>query len=697
MARTRQELEEFIKKKTEENQQLVAELEASTVDSLNQMEKEEVTTGNLEAAVRGAARGFTAGFDDDIASGIQALHDTIGEMDTAFDEGLVKGLDKSLSTYKEKFRQNKQDYDEAMRKLEANHPMSFNTGDIVGSALSFTLAPGPNTLKGAAGLSKLATHSWMHGFGRSDEETLGGRIEAGTEAMQSGTVFGAAGEVLGPVAVKKVASMAEGLQADKFLTFLRGHTNKEQLSPFAITQRLKDRKVTEFAENAVKMKRKDGKYVLSPLQNVAEAIDSTGQAMKEVGEDMGTILNSTQEKMGNVDAPLLISKLKRKLVEPDLGPIQSLPGQREAAKKLSKYIDDMFYIEDFTQAPTVTKAGKEIYPKRLAITDVMSLHSSKANLFDEIGQEVKRNNNLFGKKLQDLAHELHGEVRDTIKKEMPESFPAYDKLSKKYTDLVNVKSALELRAKSDNAVNYARNIFWKAMSAKTVIGAAGAAAFGVESSTALAVATGISTLAAHPQTNLMVAKGLGPLIRALKAKPDLYRNLAARIAHAATMSSDIWQDEVMSAAAYVDLSEEPLARTMDELLIRKDSVLTTLNSSSPKLAEDLDNAIRDKNEKKIGEIIGGTIGITSQMQPGIGFNGKVYTANDKQTIMTWIKSSIPNARQRMQVEKKFKSDFAIPEGYGDDKKTTELYGQAFQPEESPAMKAAREKIFKQPY
>ena len=696
MARTRQELEQFIRQKEEENKALMAELEASAVEASNQMEKEEVTSGNLEAAARGAVRGFTAGLDDDIASGIQALNDTIGELDGAFDQGLIKGLDKSLSTYQENFRQNKQDYNEAMRKLEKNHPFSFNTGDIVGSALSFAVAPGPNTLKSAAGLSKLATHSWMHGFGRSDEETLGGRIEAGTEAMQSGVALGAAGEMLGPAAVKKLAGMAEGLQADKFLTFLRGHTNKEQLSPFAITQRLKDRKVTDFAENAVKMKRKDGKYVLSPFQNVMEAIDSTGQAMREVGEDMGTILTTTQEKMGNVDAPLLISKLKRKLVEPSLGPIQSLPGEREAAKKLSKYIDDMFYIEDFTQPPTITKAGKEIYPKRLAITDVLSLHSSKANLFDEIGQEVGRNNNLFGKKLQDLAHELHKEVRDTVKKEMPESFKEYDKLSKNYTDLVNVKTALELRAGSDNAVNYARNIFWKAMSAKTVVGAAGATMFGVESSTALAVATGIATLAAHPQTNRMVAKGLGPLVRALKAKPDLYRQVAARIAHAATMSSDVWQQEVMNASAYVDLSEEPLARTMNELLLRKDSVLTSLNSIDPKLAEDLDLAISNGNEQKVGEIISKTIGATSQMQPGIGFNGKVYTNTDKQKIAGWIKSNIPNSRQRMKVEQKFNSDFVIPQGYGDDAMTKKMYGKPFQKEE-PIKRIAKEKINRKPY
>ena len=190
----------------------------------------------------------------------------------------------------------------------------------------------------------------------------------------------------------------------------------------------------------------------------------------------------------------------------------------------------------------------------------------------------------------------------------------------------------------------------------------------------------------------MAAKGLSKLAAGLQAKPDLYSNIASRISYAATVSSEAFHEEVSNAAAYVDLSEEPLDRTMDALLLRKDSVLTTLNSMDPKAASDLDNAIRNKNENKIGEIIGRSIGVTSQMVPGLGFNGKAFTEIDKNQVRSWIKSNVTNTRQRMNMEKKFNSDSIIPEAMLDPKKA-EGMKQPFVTEEYRRARDKRNKAY----
>ena len=682
---TEQEIKDEIAAIEQQQAQLKQELDTSVLAEENAREKEEVKSGNLEAMAAGAIKGLSFGFDDNIAAGVQALSDTIENSDKAFEEGLVKGLDKSLSSMAESYRKGKQEYRDAQKKLEEKHPVSFNTGDIVGSALSFSLGGVPKT--GALMLSKLATTGFMHGAGRSDAETLGGVIEAGMEGAEVSGAMGIAGEIVPGAVGKKVVSKLEDLSADRFLTFLRGTSTSKQLSKFNIQERLKEQKVLDWAEEVTKYTRKDGKKVLSSFQTAETALESTRVAMKEAGEDIGSILAKTDE-VAEINVPALHQKLKRKLVDPILGREQVSPKQRLNAQKLDKYLEDLFYMDDLTQTPVVTKSGAKVYPKVQQISTVQSLQQVKTELFDEIVEETANKSYTYANSLKKLANELHESINSEVQKNMPKTYGQFRKASDKYRNLNHLNDALEVRAKSNDSLNYATKLFLKATAYSSIGAMAGASIFGVDPKVTAGVATGIALLSKHPQTNIVAAKGLAMLAKGLKAKPDLYSNVAARINHAATVSSEAFHEEVMNAAAYVDLSEEPLGRTMDDLMLRKDSVLTTLNSTDPTLAEKLDKAIKAKNEKQIGEIIGGSIGLTSQMAPGIGFNGKAYTAQDKQTVMSWIKQNVPNARQRMKIEKAFSTNFVIPEAMLNPAKAKDLK-QAFTTEE---YKRARDKI-----
>lgn len=641
-----------------QQQQLTDELNTSVVAEENQREKEEVESSNAEAMARGAMRGFSFGLDDEIAAGIQAVGDTIEESNKMFDEGLVKGLDKSLSTYAENYRKRQQEYADAQRKIEEKHPISFNLGDIIGSAGSFALGGAPKTAVHLG--SKLATTGFMHGFGRSDAETLGGRIEAGQEGSIISGATGFLGEVVPGAVGKKAANMLEDLSADRFLTFLRGGSASKKLSKYNIQENLKEKKVFDWANEVLTYTRKDGKKVLSPLQDAEAALDSTRVAMKETGSDIADVL-SKSDKVVEINVPALHSKLKRKLVDPIMSREQVSPKQRANAQKLSKYLDDLFYMDDLKQSPVITKAGAKVYPKVEQISTVQSLQQVKTELFDEIVEETANKSYTYANSLKKLAHELHGSIDEVVRTSMPDQYKSFRQAADKYRNLSHVNDALEVRVNSSDSMNFATRLFLKATAYSSVGAMAGAAVLGVNPGITAGVATGIALLAKHPQTNALAAKGLGKLAAGLKARPELYSNIAARINQAATVSSEAFHDEVMSAAAYVDLSEEPLGRTMDDLLLRKDSVLTTLNSMDPTIADKLDKAIRNKNEQTIGEIISGTIGVTSQMAPGIGFNGKAYTAAEKQRVMSWIKDNVPNSRQRMKMERSFRSSSIVPE------------------------------------
>lgn len=663
-AALQQRLEELSK----QNKKLMQELDESVVAEQNAMEKEEIQTSNMEAMARGALKGFTFGMDDELASATQALGDVAESADQSFNEGLVKGLDKSLSIYAESRRKYKQEYEEAQKKLEEKHPVSFNIGDIVGSAASYALGPAPVSAVGH--LSKLATTGFMHGFGRSESETLGGRLEAGMEgAEMSGASM--LGEFAGP-ALSKAGQKVKEWGSERLLTFLKGSSKSSKLSKISIEDRLKDQKLSEWADKVISYKTKDGKNVISPFQTGEGAISSTRQAMKEVGSEIGEVISKADTNV-EINVPALHQKLKRKLIDPIMSREQVSPKQRQNAQKLNKYLEDLFYMDDYTQAPIVTKTGAKIYPKVQQISTVQSLQQVKTELFDEIVEETANKSYTYANSLKKLANELHSSIDEVVKTSMPkEVYSSFRNAAEKYKNLNHLHDALEIRNKSSDSMNFATNLFLKATAYSSIGAMAANATLGVDTKVAAGVITGLTLIAKHPQTNAMAARGLSKLAAGLQAKPDLYSSIASRISYAATVSSEAFHEEVANAAAYVDLSEEPVGRTMDDLLLRKDSVLTTLNSMDPKAAVDLDKAIRDKNENKIGQIIGRSIGVTSQMAPGIGFNGKVFTDMDKNTVRSWIKSNVTNTRQRMKMEKKFNSDFMIPEAMLDPKKADAL-------------------------
>ena len=688
--RTKEQILKEIDALQQENMQIQKELDMSALAEQNEKEFVDMKTSNAEAAARGAIKGFTAGFDDEIAAGAMAIGDTIKETTTLFNEGLVKGLDNSLSAYAEHYRKNKQQYLKAQKKLEDRHPTSFNLGDIVGTAASFSLGPTPANAPQM--LSKLASFGFMHGAGRSEAETLGGVIEAGQQGAVMEGSLGMAGELASPYVAKTIRGAADKVAdwgAERFLTFLRGSSSSNKLNKYAIQDKLKEQKVSEWAEKVLNFKTKDNKYVLSPLQTIDDAIDRTKLALKENGDAIGKVINEGAATT-SINVPQIHSSLTRRIADPLLDATQKTPEKRAAGQKIKKYIRDLFYVKDYTQAPTVTKDGRTIYPMTEQVTDLATLQQSKSDIFSAISKAKADNDSMYEKQLRTLAHELHEIIDDKVKKDLPEQYQSFRTHSEQYRDLVTLEQSLDIRARTSNAMNYAKNIFLQAMSMKTLGSVAAASMAGVSPETTGAVATSVALLAMHPSTNKMAAKGLTKLANGLKYNPELFSDVAVRVHQAALASGDAFEKEIMHAGATVDLTLDPLERTMDALILRKDSVLTVLNSGSPKLATKLDTAIRNKDEKTIGEIMS-SIGTTRQMVPGLGFNGKVYTNIEKQKVMSWIKQNISNTRLRMNIEKKFRADSMVPEEMMDPERLKSKQ-RAFV--KSPEYKAAKTKINK---
>ena len=131
------------------------------------------------------------------------------------------------------------------------------------------------------------------------------------------------------------------------------------------------------------------------------------------------------------------------------------------------------------------------------------------------------------------------------------------------------------------------------------------------------------------------------------------------LAGAASISGEAFMEEFMTASAKVDLMETPLARTTAEVIRRKDSILTMLNSKNPELATSLADAIDNQKVDVIREIMS-VHGKGKMIQEGIGWDGVAVTDQDKAQVQQWLQSVSDN-RKRMYLTNQFGKDSMIPQ------------------------------------
>jgi len=677
-----------------EYDQVVKDLDNIVIDQDNKKEKEKVMTSNIEAAVNGATRGFTYGLDDNANATTTAMEAVILDADQAFDKGLLKGLDKSISTFKENYNKQMVEEKKARELLQKNHPTSYELGDLIGSMASFGGAA-----KGLKAVGKALGTGFMHGVGRSEEETLGGKLEEGAEGAAVSGLMQGGFNVAGPLVkkgIQKVGTKAQGLQKDKFLNFLRGDSGSSKLKEINLDEKLKNTQLEEWVDRLLGYTSEDGKFVLGVAQTAKSARMSTARALKETGDEMGKILSSADEAIA-VDVDSLSTRLKNVLVKPLQSDTQKLPQERAVGRKLSEYIDDLLYIDDRTQTPTILKmkngdqvVEKIVYPKKTQITTMQSLNDSKSKLLSAIKEEEANGNIRFADHLRKLALEMHGYIDDTVKVKAPKLQTKLRASSEKYKDLYHLEEALKVRAKTSNEGNFAKNLFLRSLNRYTVGGIAAASMLGVDLDSVGAVALGLSTIMGHPQTNKVMAMGLNPIVTALKKNPNKYYSLATRLKIAAEQkASDVFIDEVHNAAAEIELTEQPLMRTAEDVVNRKDDILTVLSISSPLVADKLRKAIEQGDKGSIGQIMS-QMPNNRMVQGGIGWDGIAHTQKDVATIETFIKDNIVNTKQQWKMMKEFRSKRMIPTEYYDrkmlQKKNTPFEKQPYQKAKDKALK-----------
>ena len=199
-----------------------AETDDIVIEENQEELQSEVTTGNLEAIAKGVGEGFTGGFLGEAKAAVSALEDTIKLSNQAVQEQSMKGFANALSSYGEQYHKHHRMYEDELKQLEKDHPGTFGVSEVVGAlgGAATIAALGPVSAVGA--LAAMGAYSFVHGAGKSNAETLGGRVKAGAKGAVIDTAIGGGVGIAGRAARSVGKGVSKVLGPSQLVNYLSG-------------------------------------------------------------------------------------------------------------------------------------------------------------------------------------------------------------------------------------------------------------------------------------------------------------------------------------------------------------------------------------------------------------------------------------------------------------------------------------------
>jgi hypothetical protein len=188
----------------------------------------------------------------------------------------------------------------------------------------------------------------------------------------------------------------------------------------------------------------------------------------------------------------------------------------------------------------------------------------------------------------------------------------------------------------------------------TTVGASRAAAAGIS--------LAVNEVLNSPKTPAILAKGFLKVSNFLKANPN--SEYAKKIMVAASLSSDELRAAVESTIAEINLMENAVARTSEDVMNKSDDILTAVHGMNPDLANQLRIAIKQEDNNTIGAIMDAVSkqpGANKFLQEGQGWDGKVFTPEDKAQMESEINSMDMSLHQKLRHKKALRLQGTIPQ------------------------------------
>lgn len=603
--------------------------------------------------------------------GIPFLKDGVAAIDgisQAMEEG--EGFDEAYDNYKEELQTINQDLSNA----EEQAPIAYNVGEISGMIGSF--AAGGAAVRGTqagAALTKLG-QGVVAGAGVGAASELSRSRDRGIDDLVYGATVGAVAEFGGHYAFKGLKKTGKyfldkagdvKIKAVKKLTGMDNATVSNN-----VYEHLKrtGQKESDFFHSILTKKMDDGLVV--DFKDSTELMKSKVSAYKnKVGHDLGRVYSEIDEVYKvKVNPDRLKSKLHNDVVEPML--LSNEPNKRKAGERLAKYVDDIGKKSKALKREITEKDGIKVIEDidTNAELSLKELHTLQVEMRDNIQQVFKgmgagakatskaqserKVAAAIGTYIDDILNKVPSKGEDTLAK--------VKSLRKDYGNFAQVEESLVKHIKSSSKSDYQRGLTKIAQEARNAAFIAAATGFGGPLGGALMF---VSVQAAkNPNTPRYVAKGLETISRTVEAMPS--GKTASRLLAASALEPDEFDKELHGIIAENNLKNAPIPRDTEAVRRRVEDIRHYIKANSPEMLEDFDEALDSESDEALAGFMDGLSkvkGASKFFEDGLGFNGVVYTEEDKAILDKQLQMSEIPAAQRVQMRGALHSQGIIPD------------------------------------
>ncbi len=625
-----------------------------------QPEEKELDVSQADAILRGAGQGATLELLDEGIAAYKTGKEVVGEIAGGLMEQGLKGAVDAAPNIAETYRKHKEDEQAHLQRLQEKHPYSYMGGNVAGLLVNSAATMGAasylhgakaaTSITGAAGIFGGA--GFVHGVGSSESDKLEDWIKEG----QEGFVAGAVGEALVPG--------AKALQATKTASFLKYLGVKKHVADNALQKFGKQ--VPDWVERTLNYTDESGEFVFSPTKTRARVLDDIATEEGVAGAEMGSILNKIDKDFNlQIDAQGMYTDIKNFVLDP----LYESTIDPEIIKNIDQA--DSFLKSTIFKNPNIdakTQLASGVIEPNPNL-NLSNLHRFKTGIYDKV-RTTRRSGDpkIVNKALvQEMIADRTGVYIDNIiatsddlvakTADAPSMSEAYANAKVKFGDLRETRKLLQNSLTQDKGANILAGSFNdKVLTAAALIQTTGT---GLGVRKAGLAAMGLKAVSNHPGVNGVIAASANRISNAIASNPELFEGMGRSLMSSASISGEAFMEDLMSSSAKVSLTLEPLARSTQEVLRRKDDILTMLHSKDPKLANQLGMAIQKQDVNAIRQFMS-THGSGKMIQPGIGWDGVAVTEQDKMAVQNFLQS-VASPRKRMMLTTQFGKDSVIPQ------------------------------------
>ena len=615
----------------ESNRELVQEVLPNGEKITINQPKNEIS--QTQAMVTSLLEGASGKFAGEVAGGIGAA------VEIAVEE------DHSFADWSALYHKNKDIFDTMRKDGESAYPWSTGLAEAAGGVgFASLLGAGGvavNTVKGAA------TAGGIAGFGAGDIR------DPNDLAMSTATgaaLGGISQKILNKFLPSKAANAAKITDevASKSLETEQSHII---LNALGINSKGDGRQITAVAKKAVRELGKRKQDINDWATSIAKTAD--GEFTFQPGDsflDVKGRMSNQKEFWGNAisevvgEADSIVTK-------------NGFPGL--SADKFFGHLD---LVRDSLMANGLTDNQLVLFEKlkkpyinatHLSFSDAQNLNRSLSDLLGDFGKNFKG--------ISDVAWKAKDAIRTQLLEGMqaldPSIADAYKLSSKKWGDfhLADKLLAEPAQAASLEALNGVQNMVLSAgkrFSQAAMLGSKVGVVSSVADGLRAALGGNVAGIAGKR------LQSIGKVMNALESGPGVYQDIASRLLSAASREPELFAHELGYAESVIDLSQNPIQRNMQDVVVKLPQALNIIRDKSPQLYSDLLRNIQSNNVTGVGEIIS-NLSKTPEgsrfIAPGIGFEGRVVTSADYENVKSQITNSPQNnrvkARQLMDLDR----------------------------------------------